>query len=321
MADVTDAIPLSVREQAVDWLIELQSNGADEALRQRWRDWCEADPLHARAWAQVVAFGDRLKTLPPHIATAALNTPASSEARRDAVKLLVLVMGGAGSAWLAAELAPWRTWTADRRTGVGERATLALDDGTRVQMNAGSALAIRYSAHERRLQLLQGEILITTARDPQHRPFSVDTSEGNARALGTRYLVRQLDGSSAVSVFEGAVEIRPARGSRAVRLDAGQQASYTGAGVGSVTEADQADTAWVDGMIVAQDMPLPQFLAALGRYRRGMLRCAPAAAHLTVSGTYPLAEPERVLNMLQATLPVSISHLTRYWTTVDLKKN
>lgn len=317
---VQDALPLAVREQAVDWLLELQSAPADDALRQRWQAWCAADPMHAQAWAKVAAFGGRLQTLPPHIVSAALSAPASNAARRDAVKLLALVMGGIGSAWLAAELTPWRAWSADRSTGVGERATLALDDGTRVQMNAGSAVNIRYSAHERRLQLLRGEILITTARDPQRRPFSVDTSEGNARALGTRYLVRQFDGSSSVAVFEGAVELRPSRGGRAVRLGAGQQAVCTQAGVGGVTAADEAVTAWVDGMIVAQDMPLPAFLAALDRYRRGTLHCAPAAAHLTVSGTYPLADPERVLDMLKMTLPVSISHATRYWTTVNLKK-
>lgn len=317
---VQEAIPLAVREQAVDWLLELQSAPADAALRQRWQAWCEADPMHAQAWAKVAAFGGRLQTLPPHIVSAALNAPASSVARRDAVKALALVIGGAGSAWLAAELAPWRAWSADRSTGVGERATLALADGTRVQMNAGSAVNIRYSARERRLQLLRGEILISTAHDRQQRPFSVDTSAGNARALGTRYLVRQFDGSTTVAVFEGAVELRPARTSQVVRLGAGQQAVYTQADVGSVTAADEASTAWVNGMIVAQDMPLPAFLAALDHYRRGTLHCAPAAAHLAVSGTYPLADPERVLDMLQMTLPVSVSHTTRYWTTVNLKK-
>lgn len=317
-------MPTEVREQAVEWLVELQSEQAGEDTHRRWRQWHDADPAHAQAWARVEAFGDKLQALPPHIAHATLNAPASSEARRKAVKTLALLLGVGGAAWLAEEQAPWRAWSADRRTGVGRRLVLTLEDGTQVRMNADSALNIRYSATERRLQLLRGEILIATAPDPQAggvaRPFSVDTAEGNARALGTRFLVRQLDGRSAVAVFEGAVRIQPARGGVALRLDAGQQAAYTGVGAAPAQAADDADTAWVDGMIVAQDMPLPAFLAALSPYHAGRLHCAPDAAALTVSGTYPLADSEKVLDMLPSTLPVKVSRYTRYWTSVSLKK-
>lgn len=318
---MSSAIPVAVREQAVEWLIELQSAQADEAMRRRWQQWLDADPVHVQAWAKVAAFGDRLQALPPHIASAALNTPSSTAARRKAVKTLALLAGVGGAVWLAQEQLPWRAWTAERCTGVAQRASFVLDDGTAVEMNAGSALNIRYTATERRLQLLRGDILIVTGHDPQGRPFSVDTSEGNARALGTRYLVQQRHGRSTVAVFEGAVEIRPARGGAARLLGTGQQAWYAGAGVGPAQAADEAATAWVDGMIVAQDMPLPAFLAALERYSDGRLHCAPAAAHLTVSGTYPLAHPDRVLAMLQTTLPVTTRHYTRYWTTIDLKSH
>ncbi|MYM33354.1 DUF4880 domain-containing protein [Duganella sp. FT94W] len=314
----SSAIPLAVRKQAVTWLVELQSATADEDTHRRWRQWRDADLTHAQAWARVAAFGDTLQSLPPHIAQAALQAP-SSAARRKALKTLALLIGVGGAGWLTAQT-PWRAWSADHVTGVGERATLALEDGTEVQMNAGSALNVRYTAGARRLQLLRGEILVTTARDPQGRPFSVDTEQGNARALGTRYLVRQLADHSAVTVFEGAVELRPARAGQPRRIEAGQQASYSSVVVDPPQPADDAASAWVDGMLVAQDMPLPVFLEALDRYREGRLYCAPDAAHLTVSGTYPLADADRVLALLQTTLPVTVDHYTRYWTTVSLKK-
>jgi transmembrane sensor len=322
-------IPLAVREQAVDWLVELQSELADDDTRRRWRQWHDANPVHALAWARVAAFGDKLHDLPSPIAHATLKG-ASAEARRHTLKTLALLIGvggvGGGAAWLANEQVPWREWSADRRTAVGERANLILDDGTVVRMNADSALNIRYTASARTLRLLRGEILITTARDSAAtiaggaRPFSVDTAEGNARALGTHFTVRQLEGRSAVAVLHGAVEIRPAGGATAVRLDAGRQAAFTRAGVGPLVAADDAVTAWTDGMLVAQDMPLPEFLAALDRYRPGHLRCAPSAARLTVSGTYPLADTDKVLDMLQATLPVTVRRYTRYLVTVELKK-
>jgi len=317
-------IPPEVRAQAVDWLVELQSELSDDDLRLRWRRWHDADPAHARAWARVEAFGDKLQSLQPDIAHATLNGVRSGQ-RRKALKTLAILMGVGASAWMAEEAMPWREWSADHRTRVGERAVLMLDDGTRVRMNADTALNIRYTATARSLQLLRGEILVTTAHEPVSagavaRPFSVETEDGYARALGTHFQVRRLDGRSVVSVLDGAVEIHPAGGGATVRLDAGRQAGFTGAATGPVEAVDDTVTAWVDGMLVAQDMPLPEFLAAMNRYRPGNLRCAPSAAGLTVTGTYPLADSDKVLDILQTTLPVKVERYTRYWVTVSLKK-
>jgi transmembrane sensor len=320
----TPPISSEVRAQAVDWLVELQSELADDDLRLRWRLWHDADPAHARAWARVEAFGDKLQSLQPDIAHATLNA-ARSEQRRKTLKALAILMGVGGATWFAGEETPLREWSADHRTRVGERLVLMLDDGTRVRMNADTALNIRYTATARTLQLLRGEILVTTAHEPvfegaSARSFSVDTAEGSARALGTHFQVRRLDGRSVVSVLDGAVEIRPAGDAAAVRLDAGRQAGFTRDAVGPVGAVDDAVTAWIDGMLVAQDMPLPEFLAALNRYRPGHLRCSPSASGLTVSGTYPLADSDKVLEILQATLPVKVDRYTRYWVTVGLKK-
>ena len=320
----TPPIPSEVRAQAVDWLVELQSEPADDDLRLRWRLWHDADPSHALAWARVEAFGDKLQRLQPGIAHATLNGTRSQQ-RRKTLKTLAILMGAGGAAWLAGEETPWREWSADHRTRIGERSVLMLDDGTRVRMNADTALNVRYTATARTLQLLRGEILVTTAHEPvfdgaSARSFSVDTAEGSARALGTHFQVRRLDGRSVVAVLDGAVEIRPAGDALAVRLDAGRQAGFTRDAVGPVDAVDDAVAAWIDGMLVAQDMPLPEFLAALNRYRPGHLRCAPSAARLTVSGTYPLAESDKVLDILQTTLPVKVDRYTRYWVIVGLKK-
>jgi len=54
----------------------------------------------------------------------------------------------------------------------------------------------------------------------------------------------------------------------------------------------------------------------LARYRRGVLRCDPAVADLRVSGAFPLADIDGSLRLLEKTLPVRISHVTPFWTTV-----
>ncbi|GAA4326219.1 FecR family protein [Pigmentiphaga soli] len=311
-------IPPEVRRAAAQWLVELQADSAGDATRRRWREWLDAHPDHRRAWQRIEALGSRLQGLPSPLAHAAL-APAASARRRRAVKTLAVLLCAGGTAWLAEERTPWRRWTADRRTGTGERASLALADGTRVELAPDTAVDVLFTGAERVLRLVAGEILVATAHEAG-RPFVVQTAQGRIRALGTRFNVRQLDGLAAgesrVAVYEGAVELRPHGGGERV-LHAGEQARFTRAAIGPATAADEAASAWVQGMIVAQDMPLADFLAELGRYRPGILDCDPAVGALPVTGTYPLADTDRVLDMLRATLPVELRMRTRYWVTLS----
>ena len=72
-------------------------------------------------------------------------------------------------------------------------------------------------------------------------------------------------------------------------------------------------------MLVAAHMRLADFLAELGRYRRGQLNCDPKVADLLISGTYPVDDSERVLDLLAVSLPVRIKRFTRYWVTVEAR--
>ena len=47
-----------------------------------------------------------------------------------------------------------------------------------------------------------------------------------------------------------------------------------------------------------------------------MLRCDPAVAGLRVSGAFPLNDIDASLRLLEKTLPVRVSKVTPYWTTV-----
>lgn len=98
----------------------------------------------------------------------------------------------------------------------------------------------------------------------------------------------------------------------------GQQARFTGAWR-SVAALDRNVGAWVDGMLVASQMRLADFLAELGRYRHGQLGCSERVADLRISGSYPLDDSERILQMLEVALPVRVRRFTRYWVTVEPK--
>jgi transmembrane sensor len=63
-------------------------------------------------------------------------------------------------------------------------------------------------------------------------------------------------------------------------------------------------------------MPLGDFVTELARYRSGHVACDPAVAGLRVSGTYPLADTDRVLAILGKSLPVAVEYRTCYWVRV-----
>lgn len=315
-------IPPQIRRRAVEWLVELQSDGATDATRQGLQHWRGEHPDHERAWQRIEAVNGRLKGLASPlgsaVAHAALASPRSMK-RREAIKTLAVLLFAGGTTWLLEDNTPWREFLADERTGVGERRTVTLTDGTRVALNTDSAINVRFTGSERRLRLVSGEILITTGKDEAGppSPFLVETAQGELQPIGTRFTVRQLPDASRVHVFEGAVAVRPRDGSAPARtLQAGEQARFTRTAVGNPTPVSDGDTAWTDGMLVASGMRLADFLAELNRHRPGRLGCDASVADLRVSGTYPLDDTDRILDTLRTTLPVEIHFLTRYWVTV-----
>lgn len=311
----------AVADQAAAWLTLLMSGEATDDDRQRLQQWRGQQADHERAWQHIEAVTARLGLLAPRAGYQALSPYAGpkSPARRKAVQVLawVGVVGGAGLFGSRTQL--WQQRVADHRTATGEQRTVTLDDGTRVTLNTASAVDVRFDAQRRLLQLVAGEVLIVTGHgsglDP--RPFVVATAEGHIRALGTRFSVRQWDGHTSVAVQQSAVEIAPAADAARRILRAGERVSFTRTAVGAPEALRGDDEAWTRGQIVAENMPLGEFLAELGRYRPGLVRCEPAVAGLRLSGVFPLGDTDRILATLPNVLPVRVWLRTRYWVTVD----
>lgn len=88
----------------------------------------------------------------------------------------------------------------------GERATVALTDGSLVHLNTQSALSVTLSSHRRSLSLKQGEALFEVAHDPA-RPFDVAVNGRVVRAIGTIFNIEHDGHRTIVSVLEGAVRL------------------------------------------------------------------------------------------------------------------
>lgn len=307
--------------EAADWLVQLQSGAATDEDHRAIQSWRGRSAQHAQAWLRAESLLGDLRKVPGSMNAETLQRISRSPGigRRQALNRLGLLLLAGPAAWLVSKELPWQQWTADQRTAIGEQKNLTLPDGSQLLLNTASSVNIAFTAHERRIRLLAGEVLISTARDPAStaRPFIVETAQGSARALGTRFSVRADGTRSRVAVLEGSVAVQPAESPQERVLNAGEQSAFSRLAVAAIEPLDNNALSWQSGMLLASNMRLDDLLTELGRYRTGVLRCHDGVASLRVSGAFPLSDTDASLRLLQSTLPVTVSSLTRYWVAVE----
>lgn len=309
-----------VLKQALEWLVTLWSREATEEQLQALARWRAADDEHERAWRYVERINDKFATAPPPLASRSLRSARTRVGRRRVLQALCVLLVGGTATYSVRNSGLIQVRLADARTATGEIRDVVLDDGTRVTLNTASAINLRFTPEERRVQLVEGEVIVATAPDPapMPRPFVVETAEGSIAPIGTRFGVRRRGDEAEVAVFEGSVLVRPRLdGVAAVRLDAGERAGLSAAAVTAIGPVDQFQDAWSRGTLVVERMRLADFLAELNRYRPGLIRCHRDVADLIVSGTYPLPDTDRILAALAWALPIRVRILSPYWVMVD----
>ncbi|SEO77210.1 DUF4880 domain-containing protein [Pseudomonas sp. ok266] len=299
-----------VAEQAVHWLMEMQQGTLSPRQQQAWQQWLEAHSEHRRAWEHIQRVNQRLRGVSSPLAHAALNGPKSGS-RRQALKLLLILGAGSAVTWGMREHNPVPSLLADYRSPLGQRRKISLGGGDKLQLNTASAVDV--DGAQRLIRLLEGEILLTAAQS-----FEVRTAQGLLKTQGARLNVRQFADRTQIALFEGRVELI-GNGRAPMLLPVARQLSFTSASVSEAKPLEANSGAWADGMLVAAHMRLGDFLDELGRYRRGQLNCDRNVADLLISGTYPLDDSERILDLLEISLPVKVRRFTRYWVTVEAR--
>lgn len=303
-----------VLQAAAQWFAVLQSESVSEEDRQAWQRWLD-EPANARAWQRVEQISGRFEPLAsdpfgPQASALLQRQPT----RRQAMKTLSVVLGG-GVLALAGSAMPWRSWTADQRTAVGEVRDWRLPDGSQLWLNTDSAVDVAFESGVRNLALYRGEALIETRDEP--RPLVLRTGEGSIKAHdAARFSVFQRDGVTQLSVFDGAVEVRPASGRPRIATQ-GQEVGFDSHHVQADRPVQPGRHAWTTGVLLADNLRLDAFVAELSRYRSGYLGCDPRIASLRVVGAFPLADTDRVLDVLASTLSLQVNRRMPWWISLE----
>lgn len=286
-------------EAAAALFARAQSGSADAAEVDAWLD---ASPANAVAFARVEAAWERAERLKAFPRLAETSQPAFPITRRMAAALAVGVIGaGATGNWLL-------TRRPVEMTARGERRMVSLPDGSRVELNTDSRIAVAYSETRRDIVLTRGEALFDVAKDPA-RPFVVQAGEAQVRAVGTAFNIRLRDKVVELTVTEGVVSVderaaaKPAR-----RVSQGKGAVIA---TGAVAEVDldpevlRRRLLWRDGVVEFEGETLEQAAAEFNRYNdRRLVVADPQVASIRVGGRFGTQEVERFLTALQAGFPV-----------------
>jgi ferric-dicitrate binding protein FerR (iron transport regulator) len=194
----------------------------------------------------------------------------------------------------------------------GQRQTLTLADGSRVDLNARTVLATDFRRGRRSVRLDRGEAFFVVAqRDGD--PFIVETPDGAIRVTGTEFNVRLPgDGPAEVTLMEGTVVLEPTGRAPAVpsmTLKPGDRAAMAGVAT-TVRLLGAAELgrvmAWREGRIVFDGEPLAGAVARYAEFHGVTIEVAPAVAALRVGGSYPLHDLQEFFRAVESTHGVRV---------------
>ena len=298
--------------QASDWIARLQARELTAADGLAFDVWLDAAPGNAQAYDQALAIWHTVGAS----AHAIGRELASAERRRAKPAVGRRWLIGAGSLAAAAGVlivilpsAPSKPATQTYATAKGQHKAVTLADGSKVELNAETRLAVTLARDERRVVMGDGEAIFDVAADAD-RPFTINTGDHIVRVVGTQFDVRNREDGLAVTVARGTVEVRPEPAGPAGRtyvLHPGQRLVIAGARAARVSRMEPATAfSWRTGRMVYRDEPLANVVADLNRQFDKPIRIADDDLGQTpISGVLVMDSQAAVVRRLALMLPIT----------------
>uniref|UniRef100_UPI0035CA49D3 FecR family protein n=1 Tax=uncultured Sphingomonas sp. TaxID=158754 RepID=UPI0035CA49D3 len=256
-------------DRAIDW--HLRQADMSDTDWHAFVTWLEADPAHARVFDTVAldmaVLGERADLFP------AVETPAivPPVVRTQPRRVWAWVGGGAAiavAASLTLIVAPLSRGDGGARytieTKPGQRQDIALNDGTRIELNGASRLRLDHQ-NPRIATLEAGEATFHVRHDPQD-PFTVHSGGLVVQDVGTVFNVERDGARLDVQVAEGSVLFQPRR--EAVTLRAGAAVSVReDLGRIALSKIDVTKVgAWRSGAVALEGAPFGRIATIVKRF-------------------------------------------------------
>lgn len=204
-----------IRREASEWIARLNADRVSDHDRASFEKWRSENASHARAYEEVSTTWQQLKHTGELVSSVALGQAFGASTRRAirqsvrdskrstafAAAAAIAVMSLVGWWWIST-LVPRTLF----QTAIGQHASVALPDGSSLELNSNSRARVDYTEKSRVIRLDSGEAFFDVAHDAQ-RPFWVIAGGTWVRAVGTAFNVHLLPTGVSVTVSEGTVKV------------------------------------------------------------------------------------------------------------------
>lgn len=278
--------------------------------------WLNASLAHRAAYVRVEAAWKRTERLTV-LKSAVHLQPQSAVPRRAprawlfgavaAAAALVAVLGT--NAMFSAEKPETQIYA----TAIGGRETLALADGSKIELNTDTQLRTQITARERRVWLDHGEAYFQVKHDAAH-PFVVIVGNHRVTDLGTKFFIRRDAAKMEVALVEGRAQVDALNNQShapSVEMMPGDVVVATANRIETEKRpvaALSSDLAWRQGLLVFKSTTLAQAAAEFNRYNREKLAVSANAAQLKIGGTFQSDNIADFAEVAKEVLGVRIAH-------------
>lgn len=321
-------------EAAGAWCIRMAGAPLEPAEQADFDAWLAADAAHPPAFERALAVWGGLHAMEADAEVIAMRAEALEAmrdanaqrwARRPPRRAWHLAMATAACLLLALTIALWpgRSGPVEYATGLGERRTFMLEDGSRLSLDAETRVAVDLADDRRMLHLLAGRTKFDVEKDAA-RPFTVTAGGRTVVATGTAFSVELLGDKLHVILYEGSVAVvrgEPPSASRllalkrspgkdAIALVPGRElvATVKAPVAPTIVEADVARSlAWEGGQLSFVDEPLGAVAERLNRYSRAKISIGDArAAAIEINGVFNAGDTNAFLDAAQMAYPLEV---------------
>lgn len=298
---------LGIDEVAARWHAREMIGRLSPEDAQRLDAWLAEDVRHRLAYAEVAVARHAVEQAAPTIAVV----------ERRVVRRWPI--------WIGAALAPalllmavmwtphaWQDLRSDVHTAIGAVGAQRLADGSLLQLDTDTAVALPFAPDRRDVELLRGDLAVDVAKDSAH-PFRVHCAGVEARAVGTRFVVARHASEVEVGVMEGTVAVLADGHSEPTLIQAGQRALVDERSGAIRSEALPAMSyGWTRGVLSFDRVPLRDVVAEIARYvpEHVMFRASTRAAATPVTATFPIEHPEAALAAVAKTNGLTLRHVS-----------
>ncbi|ESQ82251.1 hypothetical protein AEAC466_18060 [Asticcacaulis sp. AC466] len=322
----------TVKETAAEWALRLNAGHVVGAEHLKLQAWLDANAANAETLRRALSVLQTLDQDSSDELDVLRGQAWSSFARRNRTAALRQTLQRFGAVvacavlgmglYLATPSIRSNLFSTTYRTIGNEWRTVELSDGSRVALDANSAIKVHFEDGRRQIWLTSGRANFNVAKDAL-RPFTVAAGDRTVIATGTEFSVDRQRGDGRVILYEGRVSVMandegmsqwlggwPRPKKTVALLAPGQAFSGESAANGrtdTLSANDLQDSmAWRDGQLVFDGTPLRTAIDEAKRYADISIELQnPDGRDIRVSGIYRAGDAAAFITGVTAAYPVS----------------